>query len=365
MQILALEPYYGGSHRAFLDGWRAHSRHEFDLLTLPAHHWKWRMRHAAPTFARTLAERLRDDRNTTWDAIWCSDMLDLAAFIGLAPRLLRALPTVAYFHENQLAYPDRVNDPRDVHFELTNLTTCLAANTVWFNSAFNRDSLLDALPALLEMIPQGDLDRATPDIRDRSEVHPPGITPIHCDRTEPASPPRLLWAARWEHDKGPHVFFEAIEQLAAKGVDFRLSIVGEQFRDRPAVFGQAKERFADRIDHFGYQPTRQDYENVLRESDVIVSTAEHEFFGLSVMEAASTGCVPVLPRRLAYPELFDERSAILHDGSANDLATKLTALLTEPWPHAIADAARAVAAGYAWPTVAAALDTALERVAAP
>ena len=51
MKILALEPYYGGSHKAFLDGWIESSRHQWDLLTLPANKWKWRMRAAAIEFA--------------------------------------------------------------------------------------------------------------------------------------------------------------------------------------------------------------------------------------------------------------------------------------------------------------------------
>ncbi|MCK4372451.1 MAG: DUF3524 domain-containing protein, partial [candidate division Zixibacteria bacterium] len=36
MKILALEPYYGGSHKAFLDGWSSRSRHEWTILKLPA-----------------------------------------------------------------------------------------------------------------------------------------------------------------------------------------------------------------------------------------------------------------------------------------------------------------------------------------
>lgn len=52
MRVLALEPYYGGSHRAFVDGWASRSRHDWTVLTLPAHHWKWRMRGAAVTMAR-------------------------------------------------------------------------------------------------------------------------------------------------------------------------------------------------------------------------------------------------------------------------------------------------------------------------
>ncbi len=56
MNILALEPYYGGSHQALLDGWIAHSRHHWTLLTLPPHKWKWRMRHAAVTLAEKAGE---------------------------------------------------------------------------------------------------------------------------------------------------------------------------------------------------------------------------------------------------------------------------------------------------------------------
>ncbi|UCC45787.1 MAG: DUF3524 domain-containing protein, partial [Candidatus Zixiibacteriota bacterium] len=45
MQILAVDPYYGGSHKAFLEGWSEVSRHQWRILSLPARKWKWRMRH--------------------------------------------------------------------------------------------------------------------------------------------------------------------------------------------------------------------------------------------------------------------------------------------------------------------------------
>ena len=44
LRILALEPYYGGSHRAFLDGLAARSRHAWTVLSMPARKWKWRIR---------------------------------------------------------------------------------------------------------------------------------------------------------------------------------------------------------------------------------------------------------------------------------------------------------------------------------
>ncbi|MEM8564527.1 MAG: DUF3524 domain-containing protein, partial [Pseudomonadota bacterium] len=41
-----------------------------------------------------------------------------------------------------------------------------------------------------------------------------------------------------------------------------------------------------------------------RASDVILSTADHEFQGLAVLQAVMRGCLPVVPDRLVYPEIY-------------------------------------------------------------
>jgi hypothetical protein len=41
MRILLIEPYFGGSHKAWAQGYVTHSRHDVTLLTLPARFWKW------------------------------------------------------------------------------------------------------------------------------------------------------------------------------------------------------------------------------------------------------------------------------------------------------------------------------------
>ncbi len=370
MRVLALEPYYGGSHRAFLDGWAAHSRHEFTIVPLPAHKWKWRMRHASWTLASHV-EAMTDD-GLRWDCIFCSDMLNLPEFLGLAPPAIRNLPAAAYFHENQLTYPDARKDPRDVHFGLSNMVTALAAEP-WFNSAFGRDSFLEGLAALLEQMPDYPSPELVERIRSRSRVMAPGIDPAPLRPLRRPGPLRIAWAARWEHDKGPEAFFAAIEDLSRRGVDFRLSVLGERFRRSPDVFDAAAKRFADRIDHWGFEP-RNEYCAALADADVFVSTAVHEFFGLSVAEAAAAGAMPVLPRRLAYPEVFGLGSgaaaeAFFYDGDddATAVANRL-ALLAQRladtqsvWP-ADPSLGRRIVEPLFWPRRAEALDEALEAV---
>ncbi len=370
MRILALEPYYGGSHKAFLDGWSGAGRHQWSILSLPAYKWKWRMRHSAVTFARELERQFPPDAH--WDLLLCSDMLNLAEFLGLAPKHIRDLPRIIYFHENQLTYPVRCENERDYQFAITNLTGALAADAVWFNSAFHRDSFLNAMEALLSRMPDYQPIEAVERIRGKSEVHAPGVAPLPRRQARSPGPLRILWAARWEHDKNPDDFFAAMERLKDRGIPFRISVIGEQFRAVPEVFARARRQFADHIDRWGYQQAGMDYEAALLEADVFVSTASHEFFGLSAVEASLAGAYPLVPRRLAYPEVFggpdEDAEGFFYDGTVEGLAARLIDLATaieNTGSFPTSTEILSIRLGrFEWPSLAPALDDAAERIVA-
>ncbi len=374
MKILALEGYYGGSHRAFLDGWVAHSRHDWDVLTLPANKWKWRMRHGAVTFARQVNELFAAGQR--WDVMFCSDMLNLAEFLGLVDAGLRQIPVVVYFHENQLTYPVRFESERDYQYVMTNFTTALAADYVWFNTGFHRSEFLSALRGFFKRMPDNQPTDLIDRIDAKSAVHPPGIDSFpRRDKQRVPGPARILWVGRWEHDKNPEDFFQALKHLKEKGIDFRLSVLGEQFRDSPEVFARAKDYFAEHIDRWGYLQSRDEYRRVLCDADIVVSTANHEFFGIGIVEAIAAGACPILPDRLAYPEIVggieadgaDEPNEFFYDGTVNGLVEKLqshiASLETEGLrPHETGNGQSAMRL-YCWPRRAAAMDDDIERVA--
>ncbi|MCA1670426.1 MAG: DUF3524 domain-containing protein, partial [Thermomicrobia bacterium] len=91
MRILAVEPTYGGSHRAFIENLVNYSQHEIVPLTLPARFWKWRMRGAHYELARML-----NDVSGSFDLVLAGEMLNLPAFLGMTRHRLKDARVIVY-----------------------------------------------------------------------------------------------------------------------------------------------------------------------------------------------------------------------------------------------------------------------------
>ena len=258
------------------------------------------MRHAPIEFARQI--RALREKGQQWDAIVCTDMLDLATLKGLCGPLP---PTMLYFHENQFAYPNQAESEQDHHYAFTNLLSALAADAVWFNSEFNRRSMFDGIHQLADRLPDYSPADQVEVIAKKSTVQYLGVDVSVGDGklAFDSGPLQILWAARWEHDKGPEILEEILQRLFAVSEDFEISIVGQQFRKQPAEFDSIKSRFDSKIKHWGFLE-RSQYDQALQESHIFLSTAHHEFFGLSFAEAVCNNTFPIVPNRLAYPELL-------------------------------------------------------------
>jgi glycosyltransferase involved in cell wall biosynthesis len=189
---------------------------------------------------------------------------------------------------------------------MTNITSCLASDAVWFNSRFHMEDFLGAAGRLLAKMPDFVPGDVTAEIQKKSEVLPPPVLVDRVERTpRPTDRPlRILWCHRWEYDKNPEPFFDALIRLDEAGCRFGLVLVGEQFRTAPPAFQAACARLKEHIVHSGYVAERDDYLSQVSKCDLVVSTAIQENFGIAVVEAILCGCQPLLPKRLAYPEVI-------------------------------------------------------------
>ena len=336
MRILLLEPFMGESHKAWAEGFAKHSRHEIEILSLPGRHWKWRMHGAAETFALIV-----NKMEVMPDLIFASDMLDFAGFLALTRRKTAHIPTALYFHENQLAYPWSPDDPdpklkRDNHYAFINYRSALVADAVFFNSQYNQDSFFNALPAFLKAFPDNQELKNVARIEKKSSVLALGMDLMALDAFRPIQKPQnevplVLWNHRWEYDKHPERFFQALFQLEEENVPFQLAVLGRAYQKTPPIFEEAFFRLEHRIVDWGFAESFEEYAKWLWKADILPVTSKQEFFGASVVEAMYCGCIPLLPNALAYPQHVPDafKKNMLYTFET-DYKRKLKALLTSP-----------------------------------
>jgi len=380
VNILIIEPYYTGSHASWADGYRDNSCHNVEILSLPGRNWKWRMRGGAVTLSRRFLEQ-----GLVPDLILATDMLDLSTFASLTRQVSAAIPTAIYFHENQFTYPWHPNDRErvrgtDSHYGFINFLSALSAERVFFNSAYHLNSFLEGLQVFLERFPEFDTPFHIDAIREKSSVLYVGMDFKVFDGAEAAAPvlnktlkrpPLLLWNHRWEHDKNPEEFFRALYTLMDSGLEFEVVILGESFNKSSASFLEARERLGERILHFGYAKDFAEYAAWLRRADILPVTSTHDFFGCSVVEAIYSGCLPILPRDLAYPEHLspqvggtDSLGAVLekcfYEGF-NDLLRRLEWAITNI-EEVRRTSFKSFVSRYAWDNMAPLYDREMEKI---
>lgn len=303
MRILLLSAYDAASHQYWRDGlMEAEPEAEWTILTLPPRFFAWRIGGNALSFG--VGEREKMSQN--YDLIIATSLTDIATIKGLHPHLA-ATRTIVYFHENQFAYPDNdgQSQPQNlVEAQMRSIYSALAADTVLFNSEYNRRTFLDGAAALLTKLPDHVPAGVCASIEAKSKVLP---VPLHKDAfappiREPNQPLTIVWNHRWEFDKGPDRLLLVLRELKKAGLDFRIHVLGQQFRQQPEAFAQIKAEFAAHIGRWGFIKSKEEYREVLRRSHIVLSTALHDFQGLAMQEAMATGCAPIAPDRLAYPE---------------------------------------------------------------
>ena len=292
------------------------------------------------------------------DLVLATDMTNLPAWLALTRGTLPARTrTVLYMHENQLTYPWRPGDKPDLTYAMINWLSQLAADLVVFNSAYHRRSWFGELPNLLKHFPDYNHLELIEQVESRTRVLPVGIDFQEVNRgQEVQGTPLIVWNQRWEYDKRPDRFFNLLFKLEETGHDYKLAVAGENFRKVPDEFEEAANRLAHRLEHWGYLPSRQAYLALLKKADLVVSTAEHEFFGISILEAVQAGAFPLLPNRLSYPELIPAslHAACLYSDE-EDLFAMARRRLEMP-RAAPPSLRRAVRERFDWPVVARAYD---------
>ncbi|HUB25924.1 MAG TPA: DUF3524 domain-containing protein [Tepidisphaeraceae bacterium] len=315
LDILALEPYYGGARRAMLETLIRCSRHRWTVLKLPPRRMERRLAAAAHWFGEQLSLH--------WvgrvDLLLVSDAINLGDLYRLVPAL-SGKPSVAYFHTNFMPAAGTIDesDPdmaAAAAAVIANLSTAAAANELWFNSIFHHKSFLQ---------------RATTFLQRHSQTFARSPLNDLAKKTRVMVPPTDLHLAEHAHQAQPtghdqKTFFidtrEADCQLISDGLlelqlstdDFKLLAVGPTggFSKRLTV-----------------EPVADDESSVMRamlRSAVAISGRREPTWDLAMLTALAAGCWPVAPAGGVYTELIPKplSERCLFEGTPEGLAATI------------------------------------------
>lgn len=329
MNILLLSAYDAVSHRHWHESLQlAFPAFDWTILTLPPRYFSWRIRGNSLSWAFGHSQLL--ERH--FDLLIATSMVDLSALRGFKPALGQ-IPTLVYFHENQFVYPASGQQFNSIEPQVLNLYTALAADKIAFNSHYNRDSFLvgarDLLARFPDQVPSSLVER----LDQRSCVIPVPLSNVFYQPVPrfAKGPLQVLWNHRWEYDKGPDRLLAVVRQLSRTDLPVRLHIVGQQFRQLPGEFDAISQLIEDSPSllrgYWGYMDELSQYRQLLGEADVVLSTAIHDFQGLSVLEAVAAGCVPLVPDRLCYGEWFD--SSYTYPSNMGDIEAEAAGVVSQ------------------------------------
>ena len=361
LKVLLIEPFHSGSHKAWVEGLKKHSSHDISIVCHPGSFWRWRLRGSAVTLAEKTQEVVIEKGAP--DVVLASGMMDLAAWLGFTKRFIGDPPVVLYQHENQLTYPVPSGQSSDNSMKFVNWKNMVAADQVWFNSNFHRSNLLDALPELLMNVPDMSHTHRLDEVMEKTYVLPVGVELSEIKSLQdPQNPPLILWNHRWEYDKVPEAFIASLKQLNEEGSQFTFAVTGantpQEAKKIQATFGKLSKDLVSSgfID-------RNEYVDLINRTDIVVSSAIHEFFGISIVEALAAGAVPVLPKRLSYPEIVPKQwhdFAFYTDGG---ITARLREILNDlkSWKNSVAGLDESMRR-FDWNTVIDDYDDSLERV---
>lgn len=329
-RLLIISGYHAQSHNYWAQQLMLNlDEYDCQLISLPPRYFSWRMGGNALSLMAEYSDVLAQD----YDVVIATSMVDLATLKGLCPSLQRS-QIILYCHENQFEYPKHAalnNDGQQqqnnnrLSAQMRSVYSALSADKVIFNSEFNRHTFLSGCEQLLKKMPDFIL-KAAPIIQAKSFVV--GI-PLAADvlpviepkpdsliTIQAAKPVRIVWAARWEFDKGMDDLLAIADELQAQKVPVEWMILGQQFRKMPEAAQKFLSRHTSSIKHSGFLDSREDYLKLLTSGDIVLSTSLHEFYGIAVLEAIACGCWPVLPNSQVYPEMYGKEHLYSHNKCA-------------------------------------------------
>jgi hypothetical protein len=307
LDILALEPFYGGIRRIMLETIIRCSRHRWTLLKLPPRRIERRLSAASVWFAELLSRHWTG----SIDLLFTSEALNLADLYRLHPELIKK-PSVVYFHNNQLPDEDGPEGPLD----LVNLNTAMAATEIWFNSLYHLRMFLGRATGVVNRHHEISGRNPVADLAAKSQLMvPPVDMQVMHDLVEKQPTRRDKRNIFLEtRDADLRLMNTTFAMLQRRGESFHLYTVGPVEGLSPDLRRTALPEM-DEVSQC----------RALLSSGIFLSAKPGAPFDHLAVRALAAGCWPLCPQVGVYSELMPQRmhSPCLYDYTPDTLAGRM------------------------------------------
>jgi hypothetical protein len=306
LDILALEPFYGGVRKLMLETLIRCSRHRWTVLKLPPRRIERRLTAAATWFSEQLTRH--------WvgqvDLLFTSEALNLSDFYRFMPNLARK-PAVVYFHSNQLP---PVQNQKDDGLHLVNLNSAQAATEIWFNSLFHLRDFLTRASALVARHPELSSRNPMPELTSKAHLMTP---PIDWHQAESIAKGK-------EIRRGKRLVFVDTRDADVKLINSAFNILTRRAeRWQFITVGPVEELSMDIPRRTVSEKDEQAQMLAMHECGVMISTKIGAPCDQYAIRGLAAGCFPIWPQTGVYPELLPEvlHPHCLYDGTPMKLAS--------------------------------------------
>ncbi len=309
LDILALEPFYGGVRKQTLDLLARCSRHRWSVFKLPARRIERRLNTAAQWFSQQISR----SPGLKCDVLFTSDAMNLADFLRLNPEIARK-PSVAYCYGNQFAG----DAGADQQARMALLATATSSTELWFDSLYHMREFLSNAAAVYDLHAELGGKQPLRKLVAKSQLLFPPVEIV-----PPARESSVVDAER----KGRTICLDNREGVSNEAYAGLLQGVVE--RHEPAavlVIGRPLANVPSEIP-VAVVDVKADADVIrtLRHCEVYISAHPCDTFDALAMRAMALGCIPILPQQGFYSEFLPQelRSWCLYDGSAEDLLSRV------------------------------------------
>ena len=237
-------------------------------------------------------------------------------------------PLVGYTHGSHWDPTDTWRQEKYQGLDLYDLACLSAFDRLFVVSEYMRETLSQAITRFSPAVAASIIDRTSVVGLPIDEA---GLTRERQGRQGQGEGVRVLFNHAPTAAKNPEMFLRVMDRILAQRHDVTV-VLTRRFGKNDPGFDHLQEvstKYGGRV-QMGDDFSLPDYNRLLWQCDIQVSTALHESFGVATLEAMFAGNACLLPRHAVYPELCGSIERSLYEYSEEVLSERLLELIDAP-----------------------------------